>query len=111
MLKNKRDPGLYLADIKICIKNIEKYTKGMDFENFIANQMVEDAVVRNLMIIGEAITQISKEIGAQYPTIFWREIIGMRNKIIHEYFGVDKRIVWNTIKDDLPKLKSELKIR
>ena len=107
----KRDPALYLQDIADCVKKIEKYTKGVSFEKFSRDSKTIDAVVRNIEIIGEASKNIPAEMRRKYTGISWPRIIGMRNVISHEYFGVLPDIIWKTIKDDLPKLKSELKIK
>ena len=70
--------------------------------------MIIDAVVRNLSIIGEAVNNLPEEIKVQSPLIPWEEIIGMRNKVIHEYFGVDEDILWKTIKEDLPIFEQQI---
>ena len=108
---SKRESALYLADIKECIKKLEHYVKGMSFEQFCDDPQVIDAVVRNLEIIGEAANNIPAEMKRKYPNISWPRIVGMRNIISHEYFGIDKGIIWQTVKDDIPKLKSELSIK
>jgi len=89
----KKEDKLYLNDIWEAILKIEKYTKGLSYEEFLNNMMVIDAVVRNLEIIGEATKNLSKEIKSQYPEIPWKEMAGMRDKLIHEYFGIDLDIV------------------
>ena len=99
---------LYLEDIKIANERIVKYTKNINFSGFCGNYMVIDAVIRNLSIIGEAIKNISNELKKKYPEIPWAEIIGMRNKTIHEYFGVDENILWKTIRQDIPKLQKQI---
>jgi uncharacterized protein with HEPN domain len=105
----KRENKLYLKDILDAISKIEKYTKNLSYEEFFNNLMVIDAVVRNLEIIGEATKNLSKEIKSQYPEIPWREMADMRNKLIHEYFGVDLDIVWKTVKHRIPELKKNLR--
>ena len=105
----KKEDKLYLNDIWEAILKIEKYTKGLSYEEFLNNMMVIDAVVRNLEIIGEATKNLSKEIKSQYPEIPWKEMAGIRDKLIHEYFGIDLDIVWKTIKYRLPELKKYLK--
>ena len=105
---SKRKPKLYLEDIKSSIAKIENYIKGLSFEEFTKNTLVLDAVVRNLTIIGEAARNIPEEIKLKNPGIAWTEAINMRNKITHEYFGVDEDILWKTIKEDLPPLKKQI---
>lgn len=99
---------LYLDDIKDAIRKIEDYTKGMSYEKFIRNEQVMDAVLRNLSIIGEAVRNIPKEIKHKNPDVGWKEINGMRNKVIHEYFGIDDEILWQTIQKDLPIFKKQI---
>lgn len=106
---NKRNEALYIADILTAIKNIESYTQGISFKRFLNNQMIIDAVIRNLEIIGEASKNLSSEIKSSRLDIPWEDIIGMRNKIAHEYFGVDIEIIWETIQESLPELKKMMK--
>jgi len=105
---SKRGIKLYLEDIQDSIRKIEKYARGSDFEKFSRDEQKIDAVVRNLSIIGEAVRNIPKEIKAKNPEVAWNEIKGMRNKVIHEYFGIDDEILWKTIQDDLPIFKKQI---
>lgn len=105
----KRGSGLYITDIKTSIAKIERYTKGILLDNLKKDEKTIDAVIRNLGIIGEAAKNIRGEIKDKYPDVPWREIIGMRNKVIHEYFGVDIDILWKTIKEDVPMLKKRIR--
>ena len=105
---SKRKPQLYLEDIKSSIEKIESYTNDLSFDEFSKDTMIIDAVVRNLTIIGEAARNIPEEIRLKYPEVAWSEAIGMRNKITHEYFGVDEDILWKTIKEDLPVFKKQI---
>lgn len=105
---SKRDARLYIEDVKNSIGKIEKYTKNLSFDDFKNNDQAIDAVVRNLEVIGEAIGKIYDYISDDYPGIPWREIIGMRNKIAHEYFGIDEEVIWGTVKNNLPDLKKEI---
>jgi len=100
----KRNSKLYLKDILEAIQKINNYTKNLSFEEFSQNTMVVDAVIRNFEIIGEATKHIPEEIRKSYPEIPWKEMAGMRDKMIHEYFGVDLEIVWKTIKIRLPQI-------
>ena len=106
---SKRGLLLYLQDIIDSIEKIEEYTRGISFEEFSKNSEKIDAVVRNFEIIGEAARNISQEFIDQYPNIPREKMISMRNKILHEYFGVDTETVWKTITEDLPMLKKSLK--
>lgn len=104
----KRGAKLYLEDIRNSIEKIESYTNGLSFEEFNKNTVIIDAVVRNLTIIGEAARNIPDEIKSKNPKVAWNEAIGMRNKITHEYFGVDEDILWKTIKEDLLLFKKQI---
>ena len=106
----RRNSNLYIRDILDCIDKVEEYVKGLSFEDFAKNKMVIDAVVRNFEIIGEAAKNISAEVKTKYNKIPWKEMAGMRDKTIHEYFGVDLKIIWKTIKQSLPSLKKSIKI-
>lgn len=105
---SNRQEDLYITDISNSIKQIEEYTENMTIENFDLDRKTQDAVIRNLEIIGEASKYISSEFKEKYSHIPWNQMISMRNKVIHEYFGVDTEILWQTIKVDLVNLKKEL---
>lgn len=105
---SKRTPKLYLEDIKDSIRKIESYTSSLSFDEFKKDMLTIDAVVRNLTIIKEAARSIPQEIKSKNPDIAWSEAIGMRNKVTHEYFGVDKNILWKTIKEDVPSFKKQI---
>jgi uncharacterized protein with HEPN domain len=104
----KRDYGLYLDDILDAISKIEQYTEGQDLEKFMKDDKTIDAVIRNFSIIGEAAKHIPADIRKKYPDIPWKEMAGMRDKLIHEYFGIKFDIVWETIKNRLPEVKPEI---
>lgn len=97
-----------LQHILDAIDEIEKYTLDVSFSDFEQNSMMLNASVRQLEIIGEASNHLSKEIITIYQTVEWKQIIGFRNLLIHEYFGVDTAVVWNVIQFDLPHLKNEI---
>jgi len=103
-----RNLKLYITDILESLDKIEKYIKGYDYKKFAKDDRTVDAVVRNFSIIGEAGTHIPESVQEKYPKLPWHEIIGMRNKVVHEYFGLNEEILWKTIQDDLPCLKREL---
>jgi uncharacterized protein with HEPN domain len=106
-----RNWQLRVEDILDAANRIESYIAGIDFDRFQADRKTVDAVVRNLQIIGEAATHLAKVEGELPPDIPWADISGMRNILIHEYFGVDVAIVWQTVSVDLPLLRATLLAR
>jgi uncharacterized protein with HEPN domain len=103
----KRDRA-YLKHILEAISNIEKFVEGLTKEDFLENVEKQYAVVRGLEIIGEATKNLSRELKAKHREIPWRDIAGMRNKLIHKYFGIDLELVWVTIKNKLPEFKKQV---
>lgn len=106
---SKREYKLFLLDILECIKRIEKYTDGFTQKKLEGNELVADAVIRNLEIIGEAAKNIPADLRKQSPEIPWKKIIGFRNIVIHEYFKVDLSNTWTIIDIQLPVLKPQIK--
>jgi uncharacterized protein with HEPN domain len=105
----KRTYLLYLNDIFEAIERIDTYVKGLTFEEFSKDTLVIDAVIRNFEIIGEATKHIPAEITIAHPNVQWKKMAGMRDKLSHEYFGVNIEILWKTAKNRLPSLKSTVK--
>lgn len=108
-MSEERQVQDYLNDIMESISDIREFTKGMTVEDFVKDRKTIKAVVRSLEVIGEAVNKIPHHIRAKYPEISWQEIVGMRNKIIHEYFGIDLDIVWQSIEEDLVPLEKTVK--
>ncbi len=104
-----KDDILYLGHINDAIETIEQYLGNASYQEFIADKMMIDAVVRELEIIGEAASNLSKDFCRGHPEIPFRDIIDMRNVLIHNYAGVNTTIVWETCKNDLPPLKQAVK--
>ena len=104
----KRGDKEFLKDIKEAIERINNYTGEMIYDSFLLDPKTQDAVVRNIEIIGEATKNLSSDFKKKYKDIDWKNISGMRDKIIHFYFGVKWDIVWSAIKDKMPKLKSQI---
>jgi uncharacterized protein with HEPN domain len=106
---SSRGVRLYLLDILEAIERIGRYTRDTSFEEFAKDEKTVDAVVRNLSIIGEAAVRIPLDFRVACPDVPWQEIVGMRNKVIHEYFGVDEEILWKTITGDLGGLEDQVR--
>jgi uncharacterized protein with HEPN domain len=104
----KRDSDLLIEDILAAIRKIERYTSGMDQAVFRKDEKTIDAVVRNLEIVGEASRQLPEDFLGRYPEVPWRQITGLRNRIVHEYFGLDLELIWQVVLHDLPQLKAQL---
>lgn len=104
----KKDNSIYLEHILICIEKINKYTKGIEYTDFLKNEMMQDALIRLIGIIGEASTKISSDIKNKYTQIQWADIKGMRNRIIHDYFDVRLDVIWDTVIKELPFLKQQI---
>ena len=108
-MKSRRADRLLVDDMIESLRRISEYIEGMQRETFLTDQKTIDAVVRNLEIVGEAAVRLSLEAKQRGPTIEWSQIIGLRNRIVHEYFGVDTEIVWEIGRRDLPVLGESLR--
>ena len=104
----KKDPKFYLGHIRDSINHINRYTKGLEKEEFLKNNLVQDAVVRNIEIIGEAVKNLPKDFTNKHKEVPWKDIAGMRDRIAHFYFGIDYALVWDTVKKDIPELKKQI---
>ncbi|MCG9130918.1 DUF86 domain-containing protein [Candidatus Poribacteria bacterium] len=100
-----RNHRLYLKDIFEAMVAIQSFVEGMDFDLFVEDDRTTSAVVRKLEIIGEAAKNVPEMIRQKYPRVPWRNMAGMRDRIIHAYFAVDYVVVWNTLKVDIPRLQ------
>ncbi len=109
-MPKKRNVILFIQDILEAIENIEEFTQNMGFMEFLADKKTRDAVVRNLEVIGEAAKNIPNEIKQEHSEIEWKAITGMRDKLIHQYFGVSNSIVWETATNDITIFKNQIKV-
>lgn len=105
---SKRDWKILFEDIIESIIKIEKYTDDLSFDDFENNNLITDAVVRNIEIIGEASKNIPGEIQNQFSDIPWQKLRGIRNRIVHDYFDVDRNIIWHIVTNELSSLKKIL---
>lgn len=103
-----KKPIVYLRHIAACVSKIEEYTTGMTEERFLESPLVQDAVIRNLEIIGEATKRLDDTFRSSYPHIAWKNIAGMRDKLIHDYIGVDLWAVWGVVEDIMPDFSLQI---
>jgi uncharacterized protein with HEPN domain len=107
---SKRDVGLLLRDMLEATARIRRYVAGMDFDAFLADERTCDAVVRNVEIIGETSKQIPDEFKQAHGVLPWHQMAGMRNRIVHDYAGVDLAIVWEVAQNTLPGLQTQIEV-
>ncbi len=101
----KRDYGDFVQDILDSINDVGNFIEGMGFEEFIKDKKTVYSVVRAIEIIGEATKNVPELIRTKYPDVPWKKMAGMRDRLVHEYFGVDLEILWGTVKEDVPQLR------
>jgi uncharacterized protein with HEPN domain len=101
-----RDDLVYLRHILDAACRIQEYVKGMKYADFMASNLVQDGVIRQLEIMGEASKNISASYRDSHPILLWKDMAGMRDKLIHQYFGVDLGAVWDSIEHDIPQVKA-----
>jgi uncharacterized protein with HEPN domain len=104
----KRDPDLLVQDMLEAVRKIQLYIAGLDHSTFLLDEKTIDAVVRNLEVLGEAARQLPGDFTSRNAEIPWDKIGGLRNRIVHDYFGLDLEIIWEIIRRDLPELKARL---
>ena len=104
----RRHPNLLIEDMRAAIQKIERYISGLDRPMFRQDEKTVDAVVRNLEVLGEAARQMPEDFIALHSDLPWRQIAGLRNRIVHDYIGLDLDIIWQVIRQDLPQLLRQL---
>lgn len=104
-----RNWKLRITDIIEAIEKIHSYVEGMTLDQFVDDPKTIDAVIRNITVIGEAARNVPQDVVDQNPSLPWREMRDIRNVVVHEYFGVDNNVVWDTLQNNLPPLLPELK--
>jgi uncharacterized protein with HEPN domain len=105
---SERPANLLLADMREAADRIARYTASLDLQGFVKDEKTADAVVRNLEIIGEAANRLPEAVRASAPEVDWRGIVGLRNRVVHVYFGVDLQMVWEIARNDLPAFRTAL---
>ncbi len=105
---SKRGDREYLADIREAIQRIQAYTTDLSYAQFLADEKTQDAVIRNIEILGEAVKHLSAELTATHPEVEWKSIAGMRDKLVHEYFGVNLDILWDVLASKLPPFRVQI---
>jgi uncharacterized protein with HEPN domain len=105
-----RDSKVYLEDILEATRKIMVYTGGLSKPEFLEDEKTIDAVVRNLEVIGEAVKNLPEHLRAQHPAVEWKKIAGLRDILIHEYFGLDTEIVWDIVQHKMPALDREVRV-
>ncbi len=105
----KRDWSLFLKDIQTHSRRISSYTKELSMQEFFKDNKTYDAVMRNIQIIGEAVKHIPVDVRKEYKNIDWKKAAGLRDIVVHEYFGINKDIIWDVINNKIPELEKEVK--
>ena len=100
---------VYLRHILDAAERIGRYLAGVSRERFERDELVQDGVIRQLEVIGEATRHLSRDLRTRYPEVLWKDIAGMRDKLIHDYMGVDVELVWTTAVEDIPVLEEQIK--
>jgi len=104
----KKDPGVLLEHIQECIDLIENYSDGIAEAEFMKSVSLQDMIIRRIEIIGEAVKNLPDELKKEHPEIPWRDIAGLRDIVVHQYFGLDLELIWDVVEKDIPDLKPRI---
>jgi len=104
----KKDPGVFLDHILECIDLIENYSEGIAEAEFMKSVSLQDMIIRRIEIIGEAVKNLPDDIKKEHPEIPWRDIAGLRDIVVHQYFGLDLELIWDVVTRDIPNLKPKI---
>ena len=104
-----RSARLYVSDMLRAIDKIERFTEGLDMDSFSSSELVVDAVLRNLEVLGEAARNVPEEVREGHPEIPWRRVVGLRNIVAHAYFGIDLENVWKIVTENVPAVRPPVK--
>jgi hypothetical protein len=104
----KKDDLIYINHIQDCITQIKSYTQNLTKNDFLSNRLIQDAVIRNFEIIGEATKNLNIEFRVKYSAVEWKKIAGLRDKLIHDYIGVDMWAVWGVVESILPEFEKQI---
>ena len=104
-----RDDSAYLLDMLLAARDALSFTEDLSFEDFVRDRRTQLSVLKSVEIVGEAAAQVSEDARRANPDIPWRQIVGMRNRLVHAYFDIDLPLVWDTVRHDLPDLIARLK--
>ena len=105
---SRRPTDLLLADMWEALEKIGRYAAGFDRDAFVADSKTVDSVVRNLEVIGEAASRLPADFRSSHPEVEWTRIVGLRHRIVHDYFGIDLEIIWQVVREDLPAFRTHL---